>query len=295
LSESSDVGNDQHATAVASHGPHADQSGATKSLISDEKFRTLYASMLKCRMLWDAVHRTSGKALPRNREASKVACAMDLANSDVVSCASEDYAALFLAGAPPREVLDRTKRNSRSSALSWVPQPWLERVIPPARTTESQIAIATGVAVDFGLRNKGGIVLVFCARPKQSLDIAKDSLEFADDHKLPIIFVVQDQAARKHSSARPSRNSVDPYGFPSIPVDGTDCIAVYRVAFEAMYKARIGAGPTLIECKYEPKPPDPLLHMERQLRRRNLWSDDYARRVTADFSHYLKLASSPRG
>jgi hypothetical protein len=61
-----------------------------------------------------------------------------------------------------------------------------------------------------------------------------------------------------------------------------------------MYKARIGAGPTLIECKYEPKPPDPLLHMERQLRRRNLWSDDYARRVTADFSQYLKLASSPR-
>ncbi len=36
---------------------------------------------------------------------------------------------------------------------------------------------------------------------------------------------------------------------PSIPVDGLDLAAVYRVAHESVLRARRGGGPTLIECK----------------------------------------------
>jgi pyruvate dehydrogenase E1 component alpha subunit len=39
------------------------------------------------------------------------------------------------------------------------------------------------------------------------------------------------------------------YGIPGVTVDGTDVLAVYRAAREALGRARRGEGPTLIECK----------------------------------------------
>jgi 2-oxoisovalerate dehydrogenase E1 component alpha subunit len=39
------------------------------------------------------------------------------------------------------------------------------------------------------------------------------------------------------------------YGIPGVVVDGTDVLACYRVAREAVDRARRGEGPTLIEAK----------------------------------------------
>ena len=39
------------------------------------------------------------------------------------------------------------------------------------------------------------------------------------------------------------------YGLPGVEVDGNDVLAVWRVAGEAVQRARSGGGPTLIECK----------------------------------------------
>jgi hypothetical protein len=36
--------------------------------------------------------------------------------------------------------------------------------------------------------------------------------------------------------------------FPRIPVDRDDPIGIYRVAHEAVQRARIGYGPTLVDC-----------------------------------------------
>jgi TPP-dependent pyruvate/acetoin dehydrogenase alpha subunit len=38
------------------------------------------------------------------------------------------------------------------------------------------------------------------------------------------------------------------YGFEGVVVDGTDVLAVYREAKQAIEKAREGGGPTLVEC-----------------------------------------------
>ena len=42
------------------------------------------------------------------------------------------------------------------------------------------------------------------------------------------------------------------YGFPEISVDGNDAIAVYRVAQEAIERARCGGGATLIDAQTYP-------------------------------------------
>jgi pyruvate dehydrogenase E1 component alpha subunit len=38
------------------------------------------------------------------------------------------------------------------------------------------------------------------------------------------------------------------YNMPGVTVDGTDVLAVYEVAAQAVRRARAGQGPTLIEC-----------------------------------------------
>ena len=49
---------------------------------------------------------------------------------------------------------------------------------------------------------------------------------------------------RRRAPRRPRRA----YGFEGVVVDGTDVLAVYREAKNAIEKARAGGGPTLIEC-----------------------------------------------
>jgi 2-oxoisovalerate dehydrogenase E1 component len=45
------------------------------------------------------------------------------------------------------------------------------------------------------------------------------------------------------------------YGLPGVEVDGNDVLAVYAVAAAAVWRARAGGGPTLIECKtYRTRP-----------------------------------------
>ena len=39
------------------------------------------------------------------------------------------------------------------------------------------------------------------------------------------------------------------YGITGITVDGNDVLEIYRVAGEAVARAKAGGGPTLIECK----------------------------------------------
>jgi 2-oxoisovalerate dehydrogenase E1 component len=78
---------------------------------------------------------------------------------------------------------------------------------------------------------------------------------------LPVLFVCENnlyatevpfaQATKNPSVA--SRGVA--YGLPGVEVDGNDVLAVYRVAGEAVHRARAGGGPTLIECKtYRTRP-----------------------------------------
>jgi 2-oxoisovalerate dehydrogenase E1 component len=53
-----------------------------------------------------------------------------------------------------------------------------------------------------------------------------------------------------YSSGNPSVGSRGAaYGMPGITVDGNDVLEIYRVAAEAIARAKKGGGPTLIECK----------------------------------------------
>jgi hypothetical protein len=149
----------------------------------------------------------------------------------------------------------------------------------------SQISLACGYAMERALRHKPGLVLVFVGRTT-SLSANRETFAFAVTHKLPVVVVVQHELSRLKKKDPVNDLSYDVLGtgVAGMTVDGSDAMAVYRVAQEAMYRARHEGGPTLIECKtyrksnVKPKlrawvQGDAIAYMEEQLRARNFWLD----------------------
>ena len=82
-----------------------------------------------------------------------------------------------------------------------------------------------------------------------------EAINFSAVHKLPIVFLVQnnDWAISTPQSAQMAIADVADkavgYGLPGMICDGTDPIATYRTMKVAMDRARSGGGPTLVEGK----------------------------------------------
>jgi pyruvate dehydrogenase E1 component alpha subunit len=138
-------------------------------------------------------------------------------------------------------------------------------------------------------------------------------VDFAVTHKLPIVHVVQSDVwteppdPRLLVALKDTDNAGHDNGIPTLSVDGNDVVAVYRVAQEAIRRARQGHGPALIECKTQrwPAPAavspmtegpgsgmseDPILRMETYLKQKGLWSDAWKQRLVKSFTRQLDAA-----
>jgi 2-oxoisovalerate dehydrogenase E1 component subunit alpha len=82
-----------------------------------------------------------------------------------------------------------------------------------------------------------------------------ESLNFAAVHKLPIVFLCENNEWAISTPLRLQMGQPDVYvraagyGMPGVVVNGMDPIAAYAAVKEAMDRARSGGGPTLVEAK----------------------------------------------
>jgi len=82
-----------------------------------------------------------------------------------------------------------------------------------------------------------------------------EGLNMASIWKLPVLFVCENnqfatEVPFEYSSGIPDvGRRADNYGMPGHEVDGNDVLEIYRLAGEAVARARSGDGPTLLECK----------------------------------------------
>jgi len=82
-----------------------------------------------------------------------------------------------------------------------------------------------------------------------------EALNMASIWKLPVLFICENnqfatEVPFAYSSGNPSVGSRGAaYGITGVTVDGNDVLEIYRVAGEAVERAKSGGGPTLIECK----------------------------------------------
>jgi len=116
------------------------------------------------------------------------------------------------------------------------------------------LPIATGAALAAQLERSDRVAVAFFGDGASNEGAFHGSLNLASIWKLPAIYVCENN---RWASGVPAAYALSvpevsvraaAYNLPGVTVDGTDVVAVYEVAEQAVRRARAGEGPTLIEC-----------------------------------------------
>jgi len=174
----------------------------------------------------------------------------------------------------------------------------------------TQILHATGIAWAAKLRKQDVVTITYLGEGSSNQGDFHEALNFAGIHRLPVIFVVENngwaisvpmslQTAVQDIAIRGAG-----YNMPGVIVDGADVLNCYAEGRAAIDRARNGQGPTLIEAKvtrltahssddqqtkYRPaeemeseKARDPLPRFRDQLREAGMIDDESEARMTAE-------------
>jgi hypothetical protein len=145
------------------------------------------------------------------------------------------YDAAAIALAQDLDAADTVIAESAVSALR-------KRALRP-RELAPELERAVGIALRHKTMKTGKATLVFGTRAQG--EVWADALEIARVHRLPMVFVTE---LRDENTANTRRDLEPGTELPRIVVDGNDVVASYRVAHEAIDRARRDRGPTLMVC-----------------------------------------------
>lgn len=225
------------------------------SIIPHETLKAFYVDLLR----FSKSGRRKSVSTPPDFVAADVAVAMDLR--------SEDQLFLDHSRSALEQLWGGSGRGAKPSGS------------PKTRFSET-LRMALGTALLQRTLKHGGISVVFAG--SAALAGRPDVLESARAHMLPLIFVAeQGGPADRTDPAEALRRDLAPgEEMPHIIVDGNDVVAVYRVAHEAMERARRGRGATLIECaafrgKGQRGSGDPVVMLERYLRGKDMLTREF--------------------
>ena len=119
----------------------------------------------------------------------------------------------------------------------------------------TQILHAVGIALAAKIRKTGQVAITIMGEGASNQGDVHEGLNFAAIHKLPLIFVVENNGyaisvpAAKQCAVPDVAMRASGYGIPGVSSTATTCSACYEAAREAVDRARAGEGPTLIEAK----------------------------------------------
>ncbi|RJR53740.1 MAG: thiamine pyrophosphate-dependent dehydrogenase E1 component subunit alpha [Desulfobacteraceae bacterium] len=117
------------------------------------------------------------------------------------------------------------------------------------------IPIAGGAGLSIKLRKTDQVSVGFFGDASSNNGTFHESLNFASVHRLPVIFVCENNkygisvSQAKHQAIKDIAIRATSYDMPGVVVDGNDIFDVYGATSKAVSRARAGEGPTLIECK----------------------------------------------
>jgi len=115
--------------------------------------------------------------------------------------------------------------------------------------------LAVGAAFAIRLKGETDIVVSFCSDGASANGAFHEALNLAAIYHLPVVFVLENNQYAVSTPIRDSALVEDlseraaGYGMPGVTVDGNDAIVVLDAMTTAVARARVGEGPTLIECK----------------------------------------------
>jgi 2-oxoisovalerate dehydrogenase E1 component alpha subunit len=128
-------------------------------------------------------------------------------------------------------------------------------IVSVSSPVATQLLHAVGIALAAKIRKTGQVAMTTMGEGSSNQGDVHEGLNFAAIHKLPFVFVVENNGyaisvpAAMEVSVADVADRASGYGIPGVVVDGTDVLACYAAARDAVARARAGEGPTLIEAK----------------------------------------------
>lgn len=128
-------------------------------------------------------------------------------------------------------------------------------IIPSPGIIGSIIPVAAGVGLALKMQRREGVVVCIFGDGASNRGDFHEGLNLAAALRLPVIFVLANNGwaisvPLEKATGGVTKLSVRAagYGIPGVTVDGNDVRKVYEEASKAIKRARMGEGPTLLEC-----------------------------------------------
>jgi TPP-dependent pyruvate/acetoin dehydrogenase alpha subunit len=295
-------------SSAARKSPAKKQKAETEVLpvLNAAKLKELYATMVKCRLLAERVQKDDTENGPNGSvsgfEATLVGAGAHLLPKDCIAMEHSSFVASLIKGTPLHAILARDRKYQSGNGPS--------KAILSTHDGNASLSMEIVLALAAKMKGQGAVALMFCTHNPETLIFDSAAMAVAATQKLPLVCLVESSLDSRlelpNQVASGPYIGADPTFYPRIPVDGCDVVGVFRVAQEAIRRAREGHGPAVIECltargstaaknraegtsaKYLAH--DPLSFMEQYLRRRDLWSDEWSQAIIERFSRDLNEA-----
>jgi TPP-dependent pyruvate/acetoin dehydrogenase alpha subunit len=227
----------------------------------------LFRSMLRIRLIEEEIekryHEDQMKTpihLVIGQEATSVGCSAALTDADLLYSSHRTHGNYLAKGGDLKSMLSEMFCRANGCAGSRGGSMHLiDKKVGMAGTSAivgGAIPIATGAALAAQMQKLDRVCVVFLGEAGAEEGVTSESLNFAAVKRLPVIYFcennhysVQSPLAPRQSPDRVVWKWAASYGMHGVPVDGTNVLAVYETAKEAVKRARDGGGPTFIEAQ----------------------------------------------
>ena len=280
--------------------------------LSDTELLHLYRTMVTTRALDDRAIKLQrqgriGFWVPcPGQEASHIGSAYALNDEDWVFPSYRDPGICLLRGVSVLELLHQCYGNAADSGAGrQMPVHYSMKKINFVSISSpigTQIVQAVGAAMAAKIRRDPVVAMTYFGDGATSSNDFHTGLNFAGVYQAPCVFICENNGwaiscpLEGQTASENLAIKAEAYGIPGIRVEGNDVLAVYRATLEAVERARVGGGPTMLElvtfrmgphsssddaARYrdpalveEWTRKDPLPRMRRFLEHRGLWDED---------------------
>ena len=128
------------------------------------------------------------------------------------------------------------------------------QILGSSAVVGTTIPIAVGYSLFLKQEKKGRVAVAFFGDGATEEGVFYESLNFAALHKLPVLFVCENNSYAIHTpiekrwATRELCGRVQTFGIPAHDIQDSDVLRLRQVAEESLRAIRSGAGPVFLEC-----------------------------------------------
>lgn len=234
--------------------------------LSDEQILTLYRTMQVIRQTEEELARCHQRGLIHGachtyvgQEAIATGVCAHLTDRDPIFSTHRGHGHALAKGMPPRELMAELfgresgcSRGRGGSMHLFSPEIGMmgtSGIVGPC------LLQACGGGYSSKILQNGTVAAAFFGDGAVNNGAFHEALNMASIWKLPVLFICENnqfatEVPFSYSSGNPNVGTRGAaYGIVGVTVDGNDVLEIYRVAGEAVARAKAGGGPTLIECQ----------------------------------------------